>query len=93
MNFEGTYMDMCQSCSMPLKKPEDYGTNEDESPNYEYCFKCFEKGKFLQPEITMEEMVEGCARIMEQFGVPKDEAREKVEKIIPTLKRWKKNNF
>ncbi|MBU4293030.1 MAG: zinc ribbon domain-containing protein [Actinobacteria bacterium] len=31
----------CQSCSMPMMKPEDFGTNADGSKNEEYCTYCF----------------------------------------------------
>jgi hypothetical protein len=32
---------ICQSCSMPLEKEEDYGTNADGTKNNEYCVYCF----------------------------------------------------
>jgi hypothetical protein len=89
MNIAGKYYDICQSCSMPLKSLRDYGTNKDGSENYEYCFKCFNGGKFLAPEITLSEMISGCTNILIQFGMPPAEAKEKMEHIIPTLKRWK----
>ena len=28
----------CQSCAMPLQRPEDLGTNADGSRSEEYCF-------------------------------------------------------
>ena len=38
---------ICQSCAMPFLKEEYYGTNEDETKSQEYCFHCFQNGKFL----------------------------------------------
>ncbi|GAI16613.1 unnamed protein product, partial [marine sediment metagenome] len=31
----------CQSCAMPMQKPDDFGTNADVSKNEEYCHYCF----------------------------------------------------
>lgn len=87
---EQRYKDICQSCAMPMEKLGDYGTNVDGSQNYKYCTNCYQKGAFTQPEITMEQMIEGCVGIMVQYGMSKDEARKQVEPVIPTLKRWKK---
>ncbi|MFA5777226.1 MAG: zinc ribbon domain-containing protein [Parcubacteria group bacterium] len=28
---------ICQSCSMPMTKDEDFGTDEDGSKNWRYC--------------------------------------------------------
>ncbi len=48
----------CQSCTMPMHKPEDFGTNTDGSKNDEYCHYCYQNGKFVEPDITMEQMGE-----------------------------------
>ncbi|MGQ9623414.1 MAG: zinc ribbon domain-containing protein, partial [Candidatus Caldatribacteriaceae bacterium] len=44
----------CQSCAMPMVKPEDFGTNADGSPNGEYCRYCFQNGEFTAPDTTVE---------------------------------------
>jgi hypothetical protein len=79
----------CQSCSMPLQKPEDFGTNADESKNQEYCQYCYQKGKFTEPDITVEQMIEKCTGIMKQMNIPEAQI-EQTKKFIPMLKRWKK---
>jgi len=79
----------CQSCSMPLQKPADFGTNADGSKNNEYCQYCYQKGKFTEPDITMEQTIEKCVGIMKQMQMPKDQI-EKTRLFIPMLKRWKK---
>ena len=79
----------CQSCSMPLQKPEDFGTNADGSKNNEYCGYCYQNGKFTEPDITMGQMIEKCTDIMKQMQMPKDQI-EKTRLFIPMLKRWKK---
>jgi hypothetical protein len=79
----------CQSCSMPLQKPEDFGTNADGSKNQEYCQYCYQKGKFTEPEITMGQMIEKCTGIMKQMNMPEAQI-EQTKKFIPILKRWRK---
>ena len=82
---------ICQSCGMPLHKNEDFGTNTDGSNNQEYCHFCFEKGDFTDKGITMEQKIEKLINIaVSQMNMPEAEAREMANKIIPTLKRWRK---
>lgn len=84
------YKDICQSCGMPMGKVSEYGTNENGSQNYKYCTHCYQKGAFTQPNITMAEMIRGCIGIMTRYGMSEEEAKVKVEPVIPTLERWKK---
>jgi hypothetical protein len=46
----------CQSCGMPMVKPEDFGSNADGS-------FCFQKGKFTEPNLTMEQMIDKVADV------------------------------
>ncbi len=78
----------CQSCSMPMMEPEDFGTNADGSQNDQYCHHCFENGRFTDPHITMEGMIEKCTALMKQMHVPEAEI-EQTRVFIPMLKRWK----
>jgi len=59
----------CQSCGMPLcKDPKGSGTNADGQPSNKYCSYCYEDGKFLQPDITAEEMQEFCEKETQRNG-------------------------
>ena len=49
--------EICQSCGMPMKRNEDFGTNGDGSKNKEYCQFCFKEGKFTDEAITMEQKI------------------------------------
>jgi hypothetical protein len=81
---------VCQSCGMPIVKPEDFGTNADGSPSQEYCRFCFQKGEFTA-KMEMPEYIEMQIKIaIEKLGMSEDKAREIAEKTIPNLKRWKK---
>ena len=35
---------LCHACKMPIKKEEDFGTEEDGSKNCEYCIHCYQNG-------------------------------------------------
>jgi hypothetical protein len=86
--FEG--MVFCQSCGMPLGKDEDFGANADGTKNDEYCLYCYQNGKFTQPDITLEEMIEQTSKAIDKEGVMSlEEAKELSQQNIPKLKRWK----
>ena len=79
----------CQSCAMPLKKdPNGGGTNADGSISTMYCSYCYEKGKFLQPDITAGEMQAFVKNKMKEMGFPGFLAGF-FTKGIPKLERWK----
>lgn len=82
---------VCQSCAM-IMSDGDRGTNADGSVNGEYCKYCFSDGHFSKDE-TMEERIESDIRfwIDDDCKTP-EEAREKMRRIFPTLKRWKRNS-
>ena len=84
-------MKFCQSCAMPLSKPEDHGTNADNSKSDDYCTHCYQNGEFTS-EMTMEKMIEFCAPYMAQAneGMSEEQAKEQMQKFFPELKRWKK---
>jgi hypothetical protein len=79
----------CQSCSMPMTKPEDVGTSADGSPSDLYCTFCYQGGKFTRPDITMDGMIAQVTDIMIGMGMPND-LIEKTKGFIPTLARWRK---
>jgi hypothetical protein len=81
---------LCQSCAMPMQKPEDFGINVDGSKNKEYCFHCFRNGKFLDEGITLQEKINKNVGFAVRMGWSEQEARKMASTILPGLKRWKK---
>ena len=82
---------VCQSCAMPMEKPDLFGTNTDGTRSNEYCTYCFQNGKFTEPEITMQQMIDKCVGIMAQRNIMAEkDARKLMAGTIPNLKRWKK---
>jgi hypothetical protein len=78
----------CQSCSMPMAKEEDFGINADGSRNDEFCRFCFHAGTFVDPAITLQQMIDKCASTMRNMAIP-DEQIEQTKAFIPLLKRWR----
>jgi hypothetical protein len=79
----------CQSCSMPMQAPEDFGTNADGGRSEEYCCYCFQSGEFTDPDITLEGMIDRLAALgAEKMGMAEDQARQMATEVLPRLKRW-----
>lgn len=87
--MEATYKN-CQSCGMPLKKDENGGgTNADGTKSKMYCSKCYKGGKFISPNMTVEEMQLLVKGKLKEFGFPGFIAGF-FTKGIPKLERWRK---
>jgi hypothetical protein len=74
---------------MPLAKENDFGTNANGSKSEEYCFHCFQNGKFLDEGITLQEKIDKNVQFAVQIGMAEAEARKMASDILPNLKRWK----
>ncbi len=70
-----------------MQNPDDFGTNADGGKNNEYCSYCFRNGKFTEPNMTVEQMIEKCAGIMKQMQMSQAQI-EQTKTFIPMLKRW-----
>lgn len=81
---------ICQSCAMPLKQDSDFGTNTDGSKSTEYCFHCYQNGKFLDEGTTLEEKIERNIKFGVMTGWSVERARKMAQDLFPTLKRWKR---
>jgi len=84
----------CQSCGMPMAeaKEEDWGTNADGSRSTEYCSFCYKDGKFTEPNITLQEMIEKSAKGWSDYDpdVSYEKALAVCQEMLPKLSRWKK---
>ena len=81
----------CQSCGMPMEKPEQLGTEANGKPNQEYCTFCYQKGAFANPAMTYEEMLAfDTGFLAKEMKMPELEAKKFVESWLPGLKRWKR---
>jgi len=80
----------CQSCTYPLHKPEELGTNADGSLNADYCVYCYKDGEWVDPTMTVQGVIDYTVPYMVSPSMTADEARTKLEEFVPNLKRWKK---
>jgi hypothetical protein len=78
----------CQSCAMPMEKPEHFGTEAGGSQSQDYCCHCYQEGKFVNPEMTMEEMIVFVEKQMRDMNAP-DAVIIQTRQFIPSLKRWR----
>jgi hypothetical protein len=73
---------------MPLSKCENGGgTEADGRKSTEFCSHCYVMGKYTEPNLTVEQMVEKVQGKMKQMHVPGFVAKS-FTKDIPNLKRW-----
>ncbi|MBI5493074.1 MAG: zinc ribbon domain-containing protein [Deltaproteobacteria bacterium] len=83
----------CQSCGMLIMKGEEFGTFPGGVKNLDYCYYCFNKGAFTQPDITLEQMAEKLAGPMKlNKNMSDEEAKQGAMGLISGLKRWKTKN-
>lgn len=79
---------ICQSCSMPITKVDDFALNIDGSHDFDYCKYCMKDGKFID-NVDMSTYINMCSQYGAQAGMTNDEMRAHCIKVFPTLKRWK----
>ncbi len=90
MSFKKPTEPLCQSCAFSLKNHKDKGTEVDGTLSNDYCGDCYESGKFTEPEITLKEMIEQTVpSTSKSRGMTMEEARNYLEFLLPTLKRWR----
>lgn len=79
----------CQSCGMRLSEGF-FGTETDGSFSSEYCKFCYAQGVFTNPNMTVEEMIASSVdNMVNQVKLPKEQAEQLANDVIPHLKRWK----
>ena len=82
----------CQSCYMPMNKPEDFGKEADGSASADYCVHCYQGGDFCWKP-TFEEYVEANIQSWREEGESDNaednaKARARIMEVFPKLKRW-----
>lgn len=77
---------------MPLSRdPQGGGTEEDGTKNPMYCSHCCERGKFVLPDITVDQMNERVKDKLKEMGFP-GFMTGFFARGIPKLERWKIRN-
>lgn len=84
---EGSF---CQSCGMPMENEADQGTEADGTKSKKFCQFCYQGGKYTEPNITVDEMIEKVVGLMKLGGIPEKSVRDAAQSFIPSLERWRK---
>ena len=81
----------CQSCGMPMKRDAlGGGTEADGSKSAKFCSHCYADGKFVLPDLTVDEMKLRVKGKLREFGIP-GFLTGLFTRGIPKLERWKKS--
>jgi len=78
---------ICQSCGMPIKSLELYGTGSNGIPIEDYCVHCYKNGGFTSA-VTMNEMIRLCANYVDSNK--RNYYMANMRMLYPHLKRWAK---
>ena len=79
----------CQSCGMPLKRDEEHGgTEADGSRSATYCSHCYRQGRFVLPDLTVQQMQQRVREKLAEFHIPGFLAGF-FTRGIPKLERWR----
>lgn len=82
---------MCQSCGLPMEIASEHGTEPDGSLNFEYCCHCYRKGRFIEPNLTVDDMLQRMAGIVQtEMFLPPKKALDVARTFVPQLKRWQR---
>jgi hypothetical protein len=66
---------------------EHFGSETDGTKSEDYCSYCYMDGKFKK-DLTMKDMLEICVGFAIDDETTEKQARRRLEKTLPTLKRW-----
>lgn len=82
----------CQCCTYPLDNLDEFGTNEDGTWNDDYCIYCHKDGEWVDPHLTIQDVIKHTIPYMTAPTATEDEIHEVHKRLaewLPTLKRWK----
>jgi hypothetical protein len=81
----------CQSCGMPMTDEKFFGTEADGAITREYCRFCYQNGAFMDPDQTMEGMIQSSVGFMTSaLKFSPEDAERLSRETIPQLRRWKR---
>jgi Putative zinc ribbon domain len=78
---------ICQSCGMPMDRPELMGSEKDRSKSTIYCSGCYQNGAFTHPEMTQQAMKDYVRRMLKKEKVSEDTINLSVARVS-YLSRW-----
>jgi hypothetical protein len=73
---------------MPLERDSAKRTSMQSPDDAPYCSHCYRAGRFVLPDLTVEQMQARVLAKLRQVGVSESRART-LTRRIPSLRRWK----
>lgn len=65
------------------------GTNKDGSHASKYCSICYQNGEFVEPFLTLDQMLlKSTNHMVGELGFPRERANQLALSVIPELERW-----
>lgn len=81
----------CQSCARKFTSLIKYGSEADETLNKSYCQSCYQKGSFIERDLTAEEAYN---KAIFNYGTNKNWLKKKnFKSMFFNLDRWNKNLY
>ncbi|MDR3021540.1 MAG: NAD(P)H-dependent oxidoreductase [Clostridiales bacterium] len=83
-------VECCQSCGLPFDdNHSNFIDSKTDGSKSIYCTFCCKEGKFVQPNATVEDMMDiGVFHLSKKIG--ESSAKQYMSSLIPNLKRWNK---
>ena len=81
----------CQSCASALMRSKDLGTNKQGHRVHNYCRRCYRDGRFVEPNLTAEDMVLRVTTELSIAGMNEKVIVNEVAALISKLDRWRSN--
>lgn len=79
----------CQSCGKTLSRVlRNYGTERNGQNSPCFCIDCYQNGKFVFPDISLDEMSRKVQKEMKRKNIPDKKIKRKI-KNLSYLERWK----
>jgi hypothetical protein len=70
--------------------PEDFGTDANGGQTADFCSFCFREGKFVDPDLNIQEIIDRVTGSMVALhSMPDETAKGMLRAYIPALKCWK----
>jgi len=73
---------------MPLERDSAKRTGIESPDAAPYCTQCYRAGRFVLPDLTVQQMQARVLAKLRKVGVPEPRART-LTRRIPSLQRWK----
>jgi len=80
---------VCQSCATLVRHADEAGTNSRGQRDGSYCKRCYGNGRFIEPRLTLKEMIARVAEELRSRGMSSYTAGAELAEKIAGLERWR----